>query len=272
MADHDGRVRIAIADGIADVRLDRPDKMNALDPAMFAALVAAGDRLAGEPGLRAVILSGEGRSFCAGLDMASFAAVASGGVAGLTGGDLARRSHGAANAFQQVALTWRALPVPVIAAIHGAAYGGGLQIALGADIRYVAPDAKLSVMEIRWGIVPDMAGILLMREVVRPDVVRELVHTGRVVSGEEAVTLGLATRACPAPREAALVTAREIAARNPDAIRAGKRLLTLTDEAFAARILMAESVEQAALLGSPNQVEAVRANMEGRAPVFRDRA
>lgn len=270
MAESESRVRVTIDDGVADVRLDRPDKMNALDPAMFEALARTGADLAQARGLRAVVLSGEGSAFCAGLDMARFAAIASSG-----GGDgglarLADRTHGIGNLFQEVALVWRRLPVPVIAALHGVAFGGGLQIALGADIRYVAPDARLSIMEIRWGIVPDMAGTLLLRDLARGDVIRELTYTGRIVSGEEAVTLGLATRALGDPRAAALATAREIAARNPHAVRAAKRLFDHADEVFAAAQLRAESEEQAALIGSPNQREAARANLEKRAPVFHD--
>ena len=158
----------------------------------------------------------------------------------------------------------------MIAAVHGVAFGGGLQIMLGADIRYVAPDTKLSVMEIKWGLVPDMAGILLMRELAAADVIRELTYTGRVFSGEEAAGLGFATRVEADPHGAALDTARAIAKRSPDAIRGAKRLLTIADEALARHILQRESIEQKALVGSPNQVEAVSANVAGRAPVFRD--
>jgi enoyl-CoA hydratase/carnithine racemase len=162
------------------------------------------------------------------------------------------------------------MPVPVIAAIQGVAFGGGLQIALGADMRFVAPDARLSVMEIKWGIVPDMAGMLLMRHLMRADVVRELTFTGRIVSAEEAQRIGLATAVHEDPLGAALDTAREIASRSPDAVRAAKRLLNEADEERVAEILIAESREQKALLGSPNQIEAVRANLERRRPVFRD--
>lgn len=264
------RVTIAVENGIAELRLNRPEKMNALDAAMIEGLAAGAERLKREPRLRAVVLSGEGRSFCAGLDMASFAALASGKGSGLPTGDLADRTHGRSNLFQHLAIAWRELPVPVIAALHGNVFGGGLQIALGADIRYVAPDAKLSVMEIRWGIVPDMGGTLLMRGLVRADLARELTFTGRIVSGEEAAALGLATRVFPDPREAAFATAREIAAHNPDAIRAAKRLLNRAQEGQAAEILLAESQEQAGLLGRPNQVEAVRANLERRPPTFQD--
>lgn len=265
----EGPARVVVElgpDGVAEVRLNRPDKLNALDAAMFAELVAAAARLAAEPSLRAVVLSGEGRAFCAGLDMAGFAAAGGSPL----GGDLSARTHGRANLFQAAVLCWRDLPVPVVAAIHGSALGGGFQIALGADIRIVAPDAKLSAMEIRWGIVPDMGGILLMRELARADICRDLVYTGRVFSGEEAERLGFATRLGPDPRAEALAAAREIASRSPDAVRAAKRLLGIGDEALRDRVLLAESAEQAGLIGAPNQREAVAANFGKRPPRFRD--
>jgi enoyl-CoA hydratase/carnithine racemase len=265
------RVRIEIQGGVADVRMARADKMNALDDAMFAGLVAAGERLKNERGLRAVVLSGEGRAFCAGLDMGSFGHMAKGRSSGGPADQgLGARTHGAANRAQYAAWVWREITVPVIAAVHGVAFGGGLQIALGADMRYVAPDTRLAVLEIKWGLVPDMAGTQLMRGLVREDVVRELTFTGRIFSGEEALALGLATRVCADPRAEALRTAREIAGRNPDAIRAAKRLLNAAPHADPAEGLMAESVEQAALIGSPNQVEAVMSNVEKREPVFVD--
>jgi enoyl-CoA hydratase/carnithine racemase len=187
---------------------------------------------------------------------------------GAAGADLLVRTHGIANAAQQVAMVWREVPVPVIAAVHGVAFGGGLQVALGADIRLVAPDTQLSVMEIKWGLVPDMAGMVLMRTLARDDVLRELTYTGRVFSGEEALRIGLATRVCADPLAEALQMAHDIARKSPDAIRAGKRLLNAAASLGAADLLMAESVEQKALIGSPNQVEAVKANMERRAPRF----
>lgn len=255
------RVRIDITEGVADVRLARPDKLNALDPAMFAAIIDTIRQLGGMPGVRAVVLSGEGRAFCAGLDMAS---MASGG----SGVDLAARAHGLANDFQQVAWGWHMLPVPVIAAVHGIAFGGGLQIASGADVRIAAPGTRLSVMEMKWGIVPDMAGFVLWRGTVREDVLRELVYTAREFDAEEAQALGFVTRLAEDPHAEALALARAIAARNPHAIRAAKRLANL--EGDAAATLAAESAEQAALLRSPNQIEAVMANMQKRAPVFGD--
>jgi enoyl-CoA hydratase/carnithine racemase len=263
------RVSVAIADGVAEVGLDRPEKLNALDPEMFEALIAAGERLVDEPGLRAVVLYGAGRGFCAGLDMQTFASIAAGGRDG-GHSDLAARTHGIANGPQRAALVWRDLPVPVIAAIHGVAFGGGFQIALGADIRYVAPDAKLSILEIKWGLVPDMGGIALMRELARGDVTRELAFTGRQFTGAEAAVFGFATAVHADPLSAARATAREIASRSPDAVRALKRLLNAATDADAATILLAESKEQAKLIGSPNQVEAIRAGVEQRPPRFAD--
>ena len=262
------RVTISIVDGVADVRLARPEKMNALDPAMFQALSAAGERLKTEAALRAVVLSGEGRAFCAGLDMASFAAIGAKEASPMR--DLKARTHGLANLFQHVAWVWRDVPVPVIAAVHGVAFGGGFQIMLGADMRYVAPDTQLSIMEIKWGLVPDMAGTQLMRNLVREDIVRELTYTGRVFSGIEAQQYGFATRVSDDPRRAAFETAREIAAKSPHAIRAAKRLLNGAPFTTAAEGLLAESIEQQALIRSPNQLEAVYANMQKRAPRFSD--
>jgi enoyl-CoA hydratase/carnithine racemase len=263
------RVKVEMADGVAEVTLNRPDKLNALDPAMFEAIIAGGESLSRMAGLRAVVLAGAGKGFCAGLDKETFASIAAGSAVP-TLRDLAKRTHGVANDFQQAAYVWRTLPVPVIAAIHGPALGGGFQIALGADIRYVAPDARLSILEIKWGLVPDMAGIALMRELARSDVIRELAMTGRVFSGAEALAHGFATSVHADPLAAARATAREIAGRSPDAVRALKRLLNMASDADAAAILLAESKEQSALIGSPNQVEAVRAGVEGRAGRFAD--
>ena len=265
----DERVTIEIADGVAEVTLNRPDKLNALDPAMFETIIAAGESLSQTAGLRAVVLTGAGKGFCAGLDKASFAAMAS-GDAGREFADIIGRTHGIANAWQQATYVWRTLSVPVIAAIRGVAFGGGFQIALGADIRYVAPDARLAIMEIKWGLVPDMAGIALMRELARSDVIRDLAMTGRIFSGVEALTYGFATGLHADPLAAARSTAKEIAARNPDAVRAIKRLLNTASDADAAAILLAELKEQAALIGSPNQVEALRAGIEGRPGRFAD--
>src|ERR1700712_5563838 len=208
------RVSVSMSDGVADVRLVRADKMNALDVAMFEALIAASERLSREKGLRAVVLSGEGRAFCAGLDMGRFAAMKEGGGNGIPGGesrDLTARTHGLANFPQQAVWGWRQLPVPVIAAIQGVAFGGGFQLALGADMRFMAPDARMSIMEIKWGLVPDMAGTPILASLVRDDILRELTYTGRIFSAQEAMSYGLATRIVDYPRGAAMEVAREIA-------------------------------------------------------------
>jgi enoyl-CoA hydratase/carnithine racemase len=260
------RVSISISEGVADVRLVRADKMNALDQAMFEALVAATDRLSKEKGVRVVVLSGEGRAFCAGLDMGRFAAMKEKGGNGIPGGenrDLTKRTHGQANFPQQAVWGWRQLPVPVIAAVHGVAFGGGFQLSLGADMRFLSADARMSVMEIKWGLVPDMAGTPILASLVRDDILRDLTYTGRIFSAQEAMSYGLATRICDDPRATALEVAREIAGKSPDAIRAAKRLLNnLSVDPGPA--LLAESVEQQKLIGSANQTEAVRSNLEKR--------
>ena len=251
------RVAISVADHVADVRLTRADKMNAIDPAMFEGIAAAIDALSGMADVRAVVLSGEGRAFCAGLDMASMA----GGGSGI---DIRTRSHGIANLVQQVCWGWRALPMPVIAAVHGVAMGGGFQIMSGADIRIAAPGTRFSIREGHWGLVPDMGGVALWRGL------RELTYTAREFLAEEALALGLVTRIADDPRAAAMALAREIAGRNPHAVRGAKRLFNLAADADAAAILKAESDEQLKVIGQPNQVEAVTANLQKRAPVFRD--
>ncbi len=264
------RVSIDLKDGVADVRLIRADKMNALDPAMFEGIIEAGATLAAMKGLRAVVLSGEGKAFCAGLDMGSFAAMKQEGDAVPGVRDLTRRTHGITNRPQHCAWLWRELPVPVIAAVHGVAFGGGFQIALGADIRYATADTRFSVMEIKWGLVPDLAGTQLMRHLAREDVVRELTYTGRIFNGTEAQQLGLVTKVVDDPLAVALETAREIANKSPDAVRAAKRILNDAVAVDAATGLMAESVEQQKLIGSPNQLEAIMSNLQKRAANYKD--
>ncbi|NCQ60061.1 MAG: crotonase/enoyl-CoA hydratase family protein [Myxococcales bacterium] len=261
----DSRVLVSIEDHIAHVRLNRPEKRNGLDLAMFEGIVAAGERLKGESSVRAVVLSGEGHAFCAGLDFQAFFAM----------GDVAQRlldrpAGSPANLAQRVAWIWRELPMPVIAAIQGPCFGGGLQIALGADIRLVRPDAQLSIMEIKWGLVPDMSLSKTVLDLVPLDVAKELMFTGRVVDGVEAVVLGLATRAVEDPLAEALALAAIIASKNPHAIRAGKLLLDEVGELSTAEAFQFETELQLPLLGSANNMEAVQANMQKRAPVFRD--
>jgi len=261
------RVIVSKQEGVADVRMNRAEKMNALDQAMFEGLVETGKALAADKSLRAVVLSGEGRAFCAGLDFASFMGMAQ---SERPSRGLLDRDSSVANFAQQAAYVWTELPVPVIAAVHGVAFGGGLQLALGADIRLVAPDAQLSVMEIKWGLIPDMSGTQTLRHLVRLDVAKELTFTGRIVRGSEAVALGLATRVSDNPREEALALAREIAGKSPDAIRAGKQLLNSANLVSVGEGLRMEESLQRSLIGGPNQIEAVQANMQKRAPQFTD--
>ena len=259
------RVTITVEDGVADVRLNRANKMNALDSAMFAGINAAIERLTETRQVRVVVLSGEGRAFCAGLDMASMAMAGDG-----PGRDLAARNHGLANVAQNVAWGWRMLPMPVIAAVHGAAMGGGFQIMSGADIRIAHPATRMAIRETHWGLVPDMAGVALWRTLARDDVLRELTYTAREFSGEEALGFGLVTRLADNPVAEAMALAKVIAVRSPDAVRASKRLYNLGADADAAAVLLAESEEQIRLMRSLNQVEAVRANVEKRAAMFVD--
>lgn len=263
-------VKISVADGIAEIRLNRPEKMNAVNDALIAQLDAAGRAVAQRNDVRAVVLSGEGRAFCAGLDMAGFSGMAEGKFDLAEG--LHRRTHGIANQAQHICIQWLDIPVPVIAAVHGVAFGAGFQIMLGADIRIVAPDARLSVMEIKWGLVPDMGGFALMRRILRDDVARELTFTGRQFSGEEAKELGVATKVAADPHAEAMATARQIAGSSPDAVRAAKRLFNIAAGPLDSGLMLAESLEQQKLIGSANQLEAIAANMERRPPHFADPA
>lgn len=271
------RISITVTGGVADVRMNRPDKRNALDGAMFSALAAAGERLKSEPGVRVVVLSGEGSSFCAGLDFGSFQQMASGGndvvdaAKSDESGNPGSMSPGRITHLgQQVSWVWQEIPVPVIAAVHGHALGGGIQICLGADIRIVHPDTQMSVREIHWGLVPDMTGTMVLSRLVRPDVAKELTFTARVFDGREALALGLATKLSDDPRTEALAMAHEIAGRSPDAVRGAKELFNRLAWSEAAEQFAAERRVIGSLIGKANQVEAVMANFEKRVPVFSD--
>ena len=258
------RVSIELGDnGVAQVRFTRGDKMNALDQAQFAGIIEAGEALREMEGLRVVVLSGEGRAFCAGLDLSNFNAAPDVDRTPLTD-----RTHGNANREQEVAMTWRKCPVPVIAAVHGVCFGGGLQIASGADIRVVHPDTRMAVMEMKWGLVPDMGGYALWRGLVRDDVLRELTYTNREFTGAEALDLGFATMVEDDPLARATALAETIANKNPEAIRGAKRLFKVMHEEGEDAILMAESEEQVGIIRKPNQIEAVMAEMQKRPPKF----
>lgn len=261
-------VTISIAEGVADVRLNRPEKYNALSPDMFKAIVAAGEELTEAKEVRAVVLSGNGRGFCAGLDMESMAGLSDSGSS--DGATLLHREDRPENFAQRPAMVWKRLPVPVIGALHGVAYGGGAQIALGTDIRIASPDLKMSIMEIKWGLIPDMSLSQTLRDIVPLDVAKELTLTGRILNGEQAQALGLVTKVSDDPLESALEMAAEIASKSPDAIRAGKRLLEAVWHADERTGLELEASLQTRLIGSANQVEAVKANFEKRPPNFTD--
>ena len=268
------RVVVTVEDGIADVRLNRPEKLNALDTGMFRAIVNAGEELKERSDVRVAVLSGEGRSFCAGLDFASFQAMGeSENQANVDADDMADT---AANSLegrithlgQQAAWVWQELEVPVIGAITGHALGGGFQIAMGPDIRIVHPDTKMSVLEIRWGLVPDMGASVLLPPVVGLDVAKEMYFTGKMISGSEAVELGVATRTADNPHAEAMELAREISEKNPEAIRRMKNILNGLSERNTAERFAAEREHIGALIGSRNQTEAVSAFLEKRRPEF----
>ncbi len=259
------RVQIEVADHVATVTLARPEKHNALDLAMFEAIIGAAGRVAEEPGVRAVVLHGDGPSFCSGLDIASM--MSSGkGVDGLTdplNGDVP-------NWFQRAAFDWIRVPVPVIVAIHGVCFGGGLQIALAGDIRIAAADARMSVMEIRWGLIPDMSITRTLPRLVGIDVAKELTYTGREFNGSEGHSLGVVTRLAEDPLAAARELAAEIATKSPDAVRGAKRLFDESWTGTTEETLVLEASTQLKLIGSQNQLAAVAAGVTKQPPEFVD--
>ena len=271
------RVTISVKDHIADVRFNRPEKMNALDAAQIDAIVEAGEKLAAMEGIRAIVLSGEGKAFCAGLDMGSFAASAAAAVEENKGSEssplastLSERTFGNANKYQHIVLLWRKLKAPVIAAIHGPCIGGGLQFASAADIRVVAPDAKMSIMEMRWGLIPDMGSYTTWRSFVRDDVLRELTYTNRIFTGAEGKELGFVTHLSDDPHAKAMEIATEIASKHPQAVQIAKDLINKLPDMNEDEILMMESTGQDKVSRTPNQVEAVMAFMQKRTPNFTD--
>lgn len=260
------RVTISRDGPVATVTMNRPEKLNALDVTQIEAIVAAGATLAATKDIRAVVLTGAGGSFCAGLDVAAMPKIAE--LARTTG--FMSRSHGRSNLFQAAAMTWAELPQPVIASVEGHAYGGGFQIMLGADIRIAAPDAKFSIMEAKWGLVPDMGGMVLARRLMRGDVLRRLTYTAEVFDAGAALGWGVITEIADDPLARAQALAAMIASRSPDAVRAAKRLISDTEVMGAGDVLLEESAAQEALVGQPNQLEAVMAGFEKRAPKFKD--
>jgi enoyl-CoA hydratase/carnithine racemase len=260
------RVTVTHTGPISHVVLNRADKRNALDQAMLEAIADTVEQLSTASATRAVVLSGDGEAFCAGLDFMSFAAM----LKNPDSVDFMARSHGDANLFQYVSTGWRDLPMPVITALHGVAFGGGFQIMLGADIRVAAPDTQFSIMEAKWGLVPDMGGMALMPALARQDVIRRLTYTAEIFDAAQALEWGFVTEIANDPVTRALELANQIAAGSPDGTRASKRLISDTWNASRADTLMAESVAQKSVLGGENQMEAVMANFEKRPPKFKD--
>ena len=259
------RVTTTYENHIAFVCLTRPDKMNAVDQDMIDAIIAAGQEVAASDA-RVVVLSGEGKAFCAGIDITGLSAMIGKDPAEL----LMPRTHGdgTTNQWQEVAMIWARLEVPVIAALHGATYGAGMQLALGADIRIAAPDTKLAVMEMKWGIVPDMGGMVLLPRLVRDDVLRRLTYTAEAVDAVQAERWGLVTEIADDPLVAATALATTIAGKSPSAIKAAKRIISYAQTASENEVLDAESREQSALLGKPHQMEVIAAQFGKRPTKF----
>lgn len=259
------RVSVTYDNHIAFVTLTRADKMNAVDDDMIYAVIAAGQEVAASDA-RAVVLSGDGKAFCAGIDIMGFGAMAQGDPHEL----LVPRSHGDANRWQEVAMVWRRVPVPVIAAVHGVCYGAGFQLALGADIRIAAPGTRFSIMEMKWGIVPDMGGMVLLPHLARSDVIRQLTYTASPIEADQAERWGLVTSLADDPVQAATDLATEIAGKSPSGIREAKQLIAIAESgANREEVLLAESEAQARLIGKPDQMEVIAAQMQKRAPVFK---
>ena len=258
------------SNGVADVRLNRVDKYNALSPEMFDAITEAGEALLDNASVRAVVLSGNGRGFCAGLDFSGFRGMAGDpdGAPIATRRESSGRTPG--NLAQQPGMVWKKVPVPVIAAIHGVAYGGGFQVAMGADIRIAAPDSRLSVMEVKWGLIPDCSITQTLRDLVRIDIAKELTYTGRIISGKEAAELGIVTQVSDSPLETALEMAATIAGKSPSAIRLGKKLFDETWHGSEEEGLKLEESLQMQLIGKANQIEAVQSNFEDRPAEYID--
>lgn len=258
------RVTTTITDHIAHVELSRGDKMNAVDPDMLAGLIEAGEALRGNTDVRVVVLSGQGGAFCAGLDVASFAVLAGGDPMEI----MMPRTYGPSNDYQHVSMIWQQLEMPVIAALHGVCFGAGLQIASGADIRIAAPDTRMSILEMKWGLVPDMGGMVLWPALMRADVLRRLTYTGEEFSGAQAEGYGLVSEVSDTPLERALELAKLIASKSPSAVRAGKALVNYALHHDPEAVLLEESRAQASLIGTSDQMEAVMANVQKRAPKF----
>ncbi len=258
-----GTVTCTIDDGIAQVRLSRPDKLNALTLDVLDQLVATAHELRADKTLRAVVIAGDGDSFCAGLDFATVLREPS-----RVARAFVPRPWRGTNTFQEACWAWRRVPVPVIAAVHGHCLGGGLQIALAADFRYATPDSTWSVLEGKWGIIPDMSGIRSLAELTSIDTAKRLTMTAEMFTGKEAHDLGLVTELDADPVVAATAFAQELAGRSPDALAAAKRLFNDTWTASPRRTFARERLEQAFLLAARNTKVAREAAFAKVRPAF----
>ncbi|TNE64455.1 crotonase/enoyl-CoA hydratase family protein [Celeribacter ethanolicus] len=257
-------VTLTIENHIAHLTLNRPDKMNAVTEGLIADLLARVAEIAASDA-RVVLLAGAGKAFCAGLDTSNFQRFMTEDLDAL----VMERTHGDANAFQAFSLALHDLPIPVIAAIHGPCFGAGMQLAIAADIRIASPEAQLSIMEMKWGLVPDMGGMVLFPRVLRSDVLRLLTYTNEIVPAARAAEFGLVTEIAEDAMTRALEIATTIAGKSPTAMRAVKRLIGTAESSHdRAHILMEESREQRALIGTPHQIETVMAQMQKRPPVY----
>ncbi|MDR6264820.1 crotonase/enoyl-CoA hydratase family protein [Roseobacter sp. N2S] len=261
------RLTIEIKDHVAEVMLNRPEKKNALDTQFFDELAAAGESLKGNKDVRAVVIYGAGGCFCAGIDTSAlmeFAATIDQVRAMLA----TPPENGRGNRFQRPTVVWQELQVPVIAAIEGVAFGGGIQLALAADFRFMAPSAKMSIMEAKWGIIPDMGITQSLPQLMRADQAKELIMTGRVVEADEALSLGLTTWISDDPITAARAMAANLAARSPEAVQGSKALVDQVWPAGSEGLAL-EGKLQSKIIGYPNQMETVTAQMQKRAPVYK---
>ena len=262
-----GELNITVKDGIAEIRLNRPQRKNALSMELFEALAEAGEAMKSQAGLRAVILSGEGGDFCAGLDLTVMQSLA-GRLDEMRDRLLNPPKGEAANWFQKPCYVWQELDVPVIAAIDGVCLGGGMQLALAADFRIAHPDARLSIMETKWGLIPDMGISQNLPKVMRADQAKELMMSARMFDGTEALQMGLVTRLADDPLSAARDMALELKAKSPEAVAGVKALVDRVWSMAPGDGLAVEAEIQAPIIGSTNQIEAVMANMQKRAPKF----
>ncbi|MEM9437039.1 MAG: crotonase/enoyl-CoA hydratase family protein [Pseudomonadota bacterium] len=255
-----------IKDGIATVTLNRPEKKNAMSIELLSLVRETCESLREQKGLRAVILTGAGGVFSAGIDITMMGSMAS-NVDDLKA-RMAQTDESGANEFQSPNTCWASLPVPVIAAIDGICFGAGMQLALGADFRIAHPTTRMSIMEAKWGLIPDMGITQSLPKLMGADQAKMLMMTGRELTGEEALAVGLVTETTETPLARALELAETFVLKNPDALAASKKLVDETWSSGGKEALLLEASLQSPLMGSPNNIEMIMANMQKRAPKF----